>query len=491
MGVVSILVDAWWRRRMPPPHTPAPPNSALRSDHSAFPSLFEPVAASKRPLGAQHRRGLTALLLLALAGFGATAFGVAVNMPASGNPSQRWISDVVVPLDVDAQLEVLAEHSTSVFRSEVTRGGDSAASLLARLGIADPAAIAFLSTDALSRGLFEGRAGKSVRVQLDRAGRMLELVARFGPQDRSRSSTHFSRLRVELVGDRLLSTIETAALAPQIKVGQGTISSSLFAATDAANVPDAVAAQMAEVLSADIDFHRDLRRGDRFALVYEVLTADGEAVTWSGLPGRLVAAEFVNAGFRHSAVWYQDARGKGGYYSYEGQSKRRSFLASPLEYSRVSSGFATRMHPILKEWQRHRGVDYTAPSGTPVRAVADGVVEFAGVRNGYGNVIEIRHGGERSTLYAHLSRLDVRPGQRVEQGARIGAVGATGWATGPHLHFEFKVAGEQRNPGQLAQWAEVAMLPSIERSAFLAWSRSIQGQIDLFQSASRHGTLAE
>lgn len=431
------------------------------------------------------------MLLVALAGFGATAFGVAVNMPASGTPAQRWISHAVAPLDVEVQLESLAAHSTPLFRSDVTHPGESPSSLLSRLGVTDPAAVAFLSTDASSRGLFEGRAGKSVRVRLDRSGRLLELVGRFAPQDRSRSSTHFSRVRVELVGDRLLSTVETAALAPQIRVGSGTITSSLFSATDAANVPDAVAAQMAEVLSADIDFHRDLRKGDRFTLVYEVLTADGEMVTWSGSGGRLVAAEFINAGFRHSAVWYQDALGKGGYYSYEGQSKRRSFLASPLEYSRVSSGFATRMHPILKEWQRHRGVDYTAPSGTTVRSVADGVVEFAGVRNGYGNVVEIRHGGERSTLYAHLSRIDVRTGQRVEQGVRIGAVGATGWATGPHLHFELKVAGVHRNPGQLAQWADAVMLPSAERRGFLEWSRSIQGQIELFQSATRHGVLAE
>jgi murein DD-endopeptidase MepM/ murein hydrolase activator NlpD len=434
---------------------------------------------------------LTAFVLVAMAGFGATAFGVAINMPASGTPAQRWISHAVTPLDVDAQLESLAAHSTPLFRSDVTRSGESAASLLSRLGATDPAAVAFLNADASSRGLFEGRAGKSVRVRLDRSGRLLELVGRYAPQDRRRIHTHFSRVRVELVGDRLLSTVETAALAPQIRVGSGTISSSLFAATDAANVPDTVAAQMADVLSADIDFHRDLRKGDRFAVVYETLTADGEAVTWSGFSGRLVAAEFINAGFRQSAVWYQDALGKGGYYSYEGQSKRRSFLASPLEYSRVSSGFATRMHPILKEWQRHRGVDYTAPTGTPVRSVADGVVEFAGVRNGYGNVIEIRHGGERSTLYAHLSRIDVRTGQRVEQGVRIGAVGATGWATGPHLHFEFKVAGVQHNPGQLAQWADSAMLPSTERSGFLAWSRSVQGQIELFQSSARHGVLAE
>ena len=443
-----------------------------------------------QPLVASQRRGMAALLLLALAGFGATAFGVAVHSPEP-TLALRWVSQLVAPLDIDSQLEALASHPSSLYRTEATRSGESAASLLARLEVTDPLAVRFLQADPLGRALFEGRAGKSVRVRVDPAGRLLELIARFAPQDRGRGSTHFSRLRVELVANRLMSTIETAALSPQIKVGSGTVTTTLFAATDAANVPDAVAAQMADVLSADIDFHRDLRKGDTFSLVYEVLTADGEPVTWSGFPGRLIAAEFNNAGFRHSAVWYLDARGKGGYYSFAGHSKRRSFLASPLEYSRVSSGFASRMHPILNEWQRHRGVDYSAPSGTPVRSVADGVVEQAGVRNGYGNVVEIRHGSERSTLYAHLSRIDVRAGQRVEQGARIGAVGATGWATGPHLHFEFKVGGVQRNPGQLAQWSEPGLLALTERAGFAGWSRSVQGQIELAQSAARHGVLSE
>jgi murein DD-endopeptidase MepM/ murein hydrolase activator NlpD len=434
---------------------------------------------------------MTGVLLLAMAGFGATAFGVAVNMPEPMPMPPRWVTEPVASLDVESQLEVLAAHSLSLFRSEVTRSGESPASLLGRLDVTDPPAVQFLRTDALSRTLFDGREGKTVRARVDSSGRLLELIARFAPLDRSRIETHFSRLRVELVGDRLMSTMEAAALSPQIKVGSGTITSTLFAATDTANVPDAVASQMAEMLSGDIDFHRDLRKGDRFSLVYETLTADGEPVTWSGFPGRLVAAEFTNNGFRHSAVWYQDARGKGGYYSFDGQSKRRSFLASPLEYSRVSSGFAARLHPILKEWQRHRGVDYTAPSGTPVRAVADGLVDFAGVRSGYGNVVEIRHGGDRATLYAHLSRVDVRTGQRVDQGTRIGAVGATGWATGPHLHFEFKVAGVQRNPTQLAQWAESGLLAQADRNAFTAWSRSVRGQIELAQSTTLHGVLAE
>ncbi len=412
-------------------------------------------------------------------------------MPEDKLPSQRWVSELVTPLELGVQLESLAAHPLQLYLSDVTRLGDSAASLLARLNVADPAALQFLRTDALSRNLFEGRAGKSIRLRTDASGRLLELVARFAALDRSRSESHFTRLRVEQIGDRLMSTAETAAFDRQIKVGSGTVVSSLFAATDIANVPDAIASQMAEVLSGDLDFHRDLRKGDTFSLVYETLTADGEPVSWLNFSGRLVAAEYVNAGRRHTGVWYQDARGKGGYYSFDGQSKRRTFLASPLEFSRVSSGFTGRMHPLLKQWQQHRGLDYTAPTGTPVRSVADGVVEFAGVKNGYGNVVEIRHGSDRATLYAHLSRFEVRTGQRVEQGMRIGSVGTTGWATGPHLHFEFKVGGQQRDPGQLAQWSESVQLAPLERGQFASWSRSVQGQIGLAQTITRLGELAE
>ena len=143
-------------------------------------------------------------------------------------------------------------------------------------------------------------------------------------------------------------------------------------------------------------------------------------------------------------MWFKDGDGKGAYFGLDGQSKQRSFLASPLEFSRVTSGFAMRMHPILNSWKQHKGVDYGAPTGTPIRAIGDGVVEFAGWQNGYGNVVQVRHGNERLTVYAHLSRIEVAKGQKVDQGAIIGAVGQTGWATGPHLHFEVKIDASSR-----------------------------------------------
>jgi len=442
-------------------------------------------------LSAHHRHSLMTILLIALAGFGATAFGVAVNMPEPVLASLGLISEPISTLDTDAQFEALALHRLDAYRTDLTRPGDSVAALLGRLNIADPAAVRFFRDDTASRSLFDGRPGKSVRARVDSAGRLLELIARYGALDRTRSGSHFSRLRVELIAGRLISVVESAALAPQVMVGSGTVSSSLFAATETAGVPEAVASQMIEVLSGDIDFHRDLHWGDAFAVVYEVLLADGEPVTWQTLPGRLLAAQFIARGLQHSAVWYQGVNGKGGYYSFDGQSKRRPFLASPLEFTRVSSGFSSRIHPLLKQWQRHQGVDYVAQAGTPVRCVGDGVVEFSGTRNSYGNVVQVRHSGGRTTLYAHLRRISVRTGQRVEQGERLGTVGATGWATGPHLHFEFKLGGVPRNPERLAQWSETAQIGPNGQRLFAAWTQGFQGQIELAQSTLRSGSYAE
>ena len=219
-----------------------------------------------------------------------------------------------------------------------------------------------------------------------------------------------------------------------------------------------MATQIAEIFATDIDFRRELKKGATFSVVYEALTADGEPITWGPSAGRVLAAEFVNKGQTFSAMWFKDGDGKGAYFGLDGQSKQRSFLASPLEFSRVTSGFAMRMHPILNTWKQHNGVDYGAPTGTPVRTIGDGVVEFAGWQNGYGNVIHIKHGNERSTVYAHLSRIDVAKGAKVEQGETIGAVGQTGWATGPHLHFEVKIDGVQQDPLLVAQSSQGVLL---------------------------------
>jgi murein DD-endopeptidase MepM/ murein hydrolase activator NlpD len=355
--------------------------------------------------------------------------------------------------------------------------GDTVDGLLQRLGVSDSQAAAFLRRDAVARRIVEGRPGKLVSAVARDDGSLVELVARY-PAEGERAATHFSRLTVQRQGDAWQASLETVPLEAQVRVGSGTIRSSLFAATDEAGIPDPVAIQIAEVFSADIDFHRELRRGDTFSVVYETLTADGEPIVWNQGTGRVLAAEFVNAGRAHQALWYRGRDGRGGYYGFDGQSKRRTFLASPLEFSRVTSGFAMRMHPILQRMRAHKGVDYGAPTGTPVRVVGDGVVDFAGWQNGYGNVVIVRHSNNRTTLYAHLSRIDVKRGERVAQGRYIGAVGATGWATGPHLHFEFHVNGQHEDPLRIARSSEPVVLPAAERAAFEQQARVAATKLD-------------
>jgi murein DD-endopeptidase MepM/ murein hydrolase activator NlpD len=235
----------------------------------------------------------------------------------------------------------------------------------------------------------------------------------------------------------------------RLLMSSGEVHTSLFSATDAAGLSDGIAVQLAEIFSSEIDFHRDLRPGDRFAVVFEALYSNGEFVR----TGRIVAAEFVNAGRAYRAIYFQDAAGRGGYYTPDGRNLRKSFLRSPLEFSRISSGFSlSRFHPILQSWRAHKGIDYAASIGTHVKATADGYVQFAGQQGGYGKLIVLRHMSGYSTAYGHLSGFTkgLRVGQHVRQGDVIGYVGSTGLATGPHLHYEFRVNGVHQNPLKLA-----------------------------------------
>ena len=296
------------------------------------------------------------------------------------------------------------------------------------------------------------------------------------------SRAHFQRVTLQRQGESWSSTIEEAPLVSETRLASGEIRTSLFAATDEARLPDAIAQQLADIFSGDIDFHRQLRRGDTFSLVYESLSADGSPVPWGQGAGRVLAAEFIAGGRTHQAIWFEAQQGKGAWFDPSGKSRKRVFLASPLEFSRITSTFALRMHPILMRMRAHVGVDYAAPTGTPVRTVGEGTVEFAGWQNGYGNVVHVRHGSDRTTVYAHLSRIDVRPGQRVEQGQRLGTVGATGWATGPHLHFEFRVRGVHQDPLKLARASEEIVLDPVAKTRFGEIARAVQGKLDVAET---------
>jgi murein DD-endopeptidase MepM/ murein hydrolase activator NlpD len=439
----------------------------------------------------RHSRALSAGFVVILGGFAAAAFGVAPLLPDPADQPQRLVTDVVTPQGLRDQLDALADHDLELWRSDLTRSTDTADTLLRRLGVVDAEAAEFLRSDPLARRLFDGRAGKMVQARAGANGSLIELVARYAAPDSAKREPQFTRLSVSRQEGRLGSRSEVAPLVGQIRMASGTIRSSLFAATDEARIPDAVAVQMAEIFAADIDFHRELQKGDTFSVVYEALTADGEPVTWVPATGRLLSAEFINGGKAHHALWYTDASGRGAYFGFDGQSKRRAFLASPMEFSRVTSGFAMRLHPILQTLRAHRGVDYGAPMGTPVRSVGDGVVEFAGWQNGYGNVVKVMHGKGRSTLYAHLSRIEVRKGQAVDQGQHLGAVGATGWATGPHLHFEFQINGAHVDPLSIAKASDTVTVEPAARARFAALADSARLQLDVAETLVGNRQQAE
>jgi murein DD-endopeptidase MepM/ murein hydrolase activator NlpD len=354
------------------------------------------------------------------------------------------------------------------WREERIQRGDTIGSVLARLGVDDPQAQVFLARDPSARALYQLRPGRPLRVETDAAGTLLQL--RF-------ATTAGELLAIERDGDLLAGKTLPLPVDVQWRQASAEIRSSLFGAADAAGLPDAVTLQLAEIFGGDIDFLKDLRQGDRFTVVYESRQVDGEVVA----AGRVVAAEFVNGGKSLTAFLWRDADGRETYYAQDGSPRRQAFLRSPLEFSRVTSGFSgARLHPILRVTRAHLGTDYAAPAGTPVRATANGRVTFAGSQGGYGNVVHVQHQGAFSTVYAHLSRFgaQVKSGARVAQGDVIGYVGQTGWATGPHLHYEFRVGGVHRNP-QTVALPSALPLSAEERTAFAATTAPAVAQLEL------------
>ena len=398
----------------------------------------------------QHPKRLTAALAAFLLTAGGGAFAVASLGPDVADLPQQSISLPVQSLASDTALEQLVENpGFTLYRSEQLRSTDTPETLLQRLGVADPQAAAWLRQDANVHQNLLGRTGRSLTAETTDNHHLQRLTARWAPDD----SGQFKRLVVERQGDAFVSRVETAPLTSSSRLAGGVIRSSLFAATDDSNIPDAVAVQIAELFSGDIDFRKSLRKGDRFSVVYETLEADGEPLR----TGRVLSAEFVNKGKSFEAVWFEEPGSKGAYYDLAGESLNRAYLAVPLKFSRISSNFSMRFHPIQQKWKAHNGTDFAAATGTAVRTVGDGVVEFAGVQNGYGNVVYVKHRKqEHVTIYAHLSRIDVKRGESVSQGQEIGAVGSTGWATGPHLHFEFRVDGKPQDPMLIAKSSEAA-----------------------------------
>jgi len=429
-----------------------------------------------RVLAPRHGIAVAALALFGVAAFALALFGVAAFALAPDTlpppPAQTLVRALPAP-----ELSIQDAGPATDYRHEDRiRRGDTIGSALARLGVDDPRALAFLTSDPAARPLYQLRPGQSLRVSTDGAGALLELRFVTNAGD---------LLTIARRGDALAASAAPAPVAVRWSMAAGEIRSSLFGAADAAGLPDAITLQLADVFGAEIDFYKDLQRGDRFAVVWETRSVDGETIG----QGRIVAAQFESRGKTFQAFLFRDDEGRDGYYGADGAALRRAFLRSPMEFSRITSGFSNaRFHPILQTWRAHRGVDYAAPVGTPVRATGNGIVTFAGQQGGYGNVVVLKHQGAFSTLYAHLSRFAprLRNGARVTQGDVIGFVGQTGWATGPHLHYEFRVADVQRNPLTVALPGGEP-LPASRRAAFAARIEPAVAQLDV---ARRFGGAA-
>ncbi len=358
-------------------------------------------------------------------------------------------------------LEALLPAPASYIREDRFQRGDTLAAFLSRLGIAD----AEVATLARMRALQAVRPGYHVTADVTPEGNPLSI---------SFLSGRDTLVQIAPQGQGFVVTEERAALYTQIAMKSGVVESSLFAASDAAGIPDSVAMQLADIFGGDVDFHRDLRKGDQFTVVYELHHLAGRPVR----AGRVLAAEFVSQRKAYRAVQFGN-----GYYTPDGGNLRKAFLRSPLEFSRVSSGFGMRRHPIARVWRAHEGVDYAAPTGTRVRAVGDAVVDFAGPKGGYGKVVILRHQGAYTTVYAHLSRIAVRPGARVAQNDTIGFVGQTGWATGPHLHYEFRISGKARNPFSIAMPAALPVAAH-DLPAFRAHAAPLIARLDLLANSN-------
>lgn len=369
-----------------------------------------------------------------------TAFGIAPQTLTTNIATSMVVEEVSLPT-LDQALNDEANLAEKFWYKDYVRRDDTLQSVLARLNIRNRDALEFIRSDSvaseIARSIIPGRQVKS---ETDADGNLFHFEYQI-------SADQFLTITKTADGYEAHQDERVLEIRPVLKSAK--INSSLFGATDAANIPDHIAIQLADIFESEINFHTDLRRGDRFNVIYEGSYDQGELIK----SGEVLAAEFVNNGKVYRAVGFRDSNNQMQYYTPEGKSIHKSFLRSPLEFSRVSSGFSVaRFHPVLQRMRAHKGVDFAAPTGTRIKASADAVVDFVGTKGGYGNVIILKHDNGISTVYGHLSRFapELRRGSKVTQGQMIGFVGMSGVATGPHLHYEFLINGKHQDPMKVA-----------------------------------------
>lgn len=340
------------------------------------------------------------------------------------------------------------------------RAGDTLARILTSRGHASTTVHQIIESGPGGKALGNIKAGTTIKIGTDHDGSLAEISYSPDPY------RVVSIKRTES-GNYESNVVEKPTITVT-RFAEGTINNSLFASGKHAGISDTVILEMADAFSYDIDFALEVQQGDSFRVMYEEILVDGVKVR----DGEVLAAEFTNQGKTYSAVRYKPAKGNAGYYTPEGLAMRKAFLRTPVDFARISSGFSkSRYHPVLHTVRAHKGVDYAAARGTPVRATADGRIEYAGNQGGYGRVVILRHNGSQSTLYGHLNGFakNIRNGGRVTQGQIIGYVGSTGLASGPHLHYEFRVNGVHVDPLKV-KTTQADPIAAAERPAFMAES---------------------
>ena len=388
---------------------------------------------------------------------------------------------ILVPIEFEP-LEIVNSQVDLHWKSEVVGKGDNLSTLFlrAKFSAKDVHEISTSPKGKLLRNLFPG---ESLRFGTDKDSNLHQVHYVKSPLEKYVYTRQGNKYQAE---KRLRE--------PEILLSyrEGVIKDSLYLSGKEANLPDKLIMEMANIFGWDIDFVFDIRRGDSFSLTYEDRYLEGEKLG----TGNIIAASFTNRGKTYQAVRYTNSKGRSNYYTPEGRSMRKAFLRTPLDIFRISSGFnLRRKHPIHKKIKAHRGVDYAAPRGTPVYAAGDGKVIATGYSKPNGNYVFVQHGQTYTTKYLHLNRKKVRKGQTVRQRQLIGTVGSTGYATGPHLHYEFLVNGVHRNP-RTVKLPQSQPIAKAEKAAFLKATKSSLAQLAEYQrptqlaSAQRNNSSA-
>ena len=417
----------------------------------------------------EHKKKLrwfVALSALPLLGV-VTAFGLVPQSDFDLATNKVDIENVALP-------EVSVNKTVADYwRDERVQRGDTVDELLRRLSVDDPAASEYLRKSADAESFRKLPVGTEVQAEITGSGSLIAM--RYLDNDSAQTT-------ISKQGNGFQTATVPAQLETRLLVRTGEIKSNLYAATDAVGLPDAAANELSDLFSGDIDFHHDLRKGDRFTVVYEMTYSNGALLHM----GRIQAAEFINQGHTYRALYFQKDALHGNYFTPDGKSVHKAFLRSPIAYTRVSSSFSlSRFHPILKKWRSHKGTDFAASMGTKVKVTADGIVAVVGREGGYGNVIMVNHQGRYTTVYGHLSRFakGLHRGQHVAQGEVIGYVGMTGLATGPHLHYEFRVNGQQRDPLRVAL-PDAKPIDSEDLAAFQPVAEELVSRLNLLRNTN-------